>query len=248
MQTGNLKYLKPLAMELLDINNGSGQSYGYITYRKANLNLPSGALLQINGRICDSVLVFVNGKLISPALEKREDLNNFGYWKLVNSQIMLTNLSLTNATVDLVTENWGRVGYGKLSQYYQFKGLWQGDILINNVTVTEWEHIPLEFKKQWTLGLSGWKNGIHQGPGLFRGHVNLHNPVLDTYIDMSEWTKGIVIINGFVLGRYARIGPQQCLYLPAPLMRKGLNEIIIFDHYKGHDFIRFATDQIWKNT
>ncbi|ENN75714.1 hypothetical protein YQE_07675, partial [Dendroctonus ponderosae] len=63
---------------------------------------------------------------------------------------------------------------------------------------------------------------------------------------MRQWTKGILIINGFVLGRYARIGPQQCLYLPSPLLHVGRNEIIIFEHYEASDSIRFTSDQIWE--
>lgn len=50
-------YPNPIAMELLDINYKSGQSYGYLGYRKEHLNLPAGALLTIEGHVCDSVLV-----------------------------------------------------------------------------------------------------------------------------------------------------------------------------------------------
>lgn len=62
---------------------------------------------------------------------------------------------------------------------------------------------------------------------------------------MSEWTKGIVAINGFVLGRYARIGPQQTLYLPAPLIKSGENEIVVFEQYLAADKISFSKDPIY---
>jgi hypothetical protein len=29
----------------------------------------------------------------------------------------------------------------------------------------------------------------------------------DTFIDMQEWMKGVVFVNGFALGKYADIGP-----------------------------------------
>ena len=51
----------------------------------------------------------------------------------------------------------------------------------------------------------------------------------DTYIDCSSWSKGQVFVNGFNLGRYWSLGPQQTLYLPAPLLRRGENEIIVFE-------------------
>lgn len=70
-------------------------------------------------------------------------------------------------------------------------------------------------------------------------------PIHDTYVDMRLWIKGIVIVNGFVLGRYSRIGPQQCLYLPAPILRNGQNEFVVFEHYEASDRVVFSTDQIW---
>lgn len=51
----------------------------------------------------------------------------------------------------------------------------------------------------------------------------------DTYLDMSQWKKGVVWVNGRNLGRYWEIGPQKRLFLPAPFLKKGKNEIIIFD-------------------
>ena len=39
-----------------------------------------------------------------------------------------------------------------------------------------------------------------------------------------------MVINGFNLGRYYNpAGPQKTLYLPAPLLHKGDNEIIVFE-------------------
>ena len=41
--------------------------------------------------------------------------------------------------------------------------------------------------------------------------------------------KGAVWINGFNLGRFWDIGPQRRLYLPAPLLRKGRNELLVLE-------------------
>ena len=51
----------------------------------------------------------------------------------------------------------------------------------------------------------------------------------DTFLDMEHWGKGIVFVNGINLGRYWRVGPQQTLYLPGCFLKKGKNEIIIFE-------------------
>jgi beta-galactosidase GanA len=61
---------------------------------------------------------------------------------------------------------------------------------------------------------------------LSRGEGNLYS---DTYIDVSNYTKGILWVNGHNLGRYWNIGPQKRLYCPSSWLREGMNEIMIFD-------------------
>lgn len=51
----------------------------------------------------------------------------------------------------------------------------------------------------------------------------------DTFLDFSGWGKGCAFVNGFCLGRFWDAGPQKRLYLPAPLLHKGENEIILFE-------------------
>ena len=48
-------------------------------------------------------------------------------------------------------------------------------------------------------------------------------------MDMSNWGKGMVWVNGHALGRFWEIGPQQTLYLPGCWLKKGKNEIIVLD-------------------
>ena len=36
-------------------------------------------------------------------------------------------------------------------------------------------------------------------------------------------------MNGFNIGRFWEIGPQKRLYIPAPLLKQGENEIILFE-------------------
>jgi len=62
----------------------------------------------------------------------------------------------------------------------------------------------------------------------FKGKFELTVPG-DTFIEMSNFVKGIVWVNGHNLGRYWEIGPQKRLYCPATFLKQGLNEIIIFD-------------------
>jgi beta-galactosidase len=51
----------------------------------------------------------------------------------------------------------------------------------------------------------------------------------DTFLDTSEFTKGELWLNGRTLGRIWNIGPQKTLYAPEPWLRKGRNEVVVFD-------------------
>ncbi|KAL3288707.1 hypothetical protein HHI36_003142 [Cryptolaemus montrouzieri] len=234
--------LNVVSMEQLPINNNSGQSYGYLIYRRDNIDIPANSVLTIEGRICDTVVVLVNGMLMSKPLIEQDGLDGFGFWRIKDGNLTLGPRSLKNATLDLVVENWGRVGYGLLYQFNQFKGLWQGNVLLNNEKITSWKLYPLEFKKSWNNNLVGWNNPSGRwapGPSLYKATLTIKKPK-DSYIYMEDWTKGIVIVNGFVLGRYSRIGPQQTLYLPAPFLREGNNTIIVFEHYIPAKQIKFS--------
>lgn len=236
---------KPISMELLPINNNSGQSYGYIVYRKEQLNLPANSVLKIGGRVCDTAMVLVNGVLVSPPINKTNDLQNFGVWKVLDGELVLNNEDLQNATVDIIVENWGRIN---VAVYNGFKGLWQGDVYLNNEVLTNWKIYPLEFNKSWIRALTGW-SGLksNYGPSVYRAVLEITGEPQDTYLNMTWWTKGLVIVNDFVLGRYSRIGPQQTLYLPAPLLKRGTNIIIVFEHFHASNELWFVTDPVFEN-
>ncbi len=53
----------------------------------------------------------------------------------------------------------------------------------------------------------------------------------DTFLDTRGWGKGAVWINGHALGRFWNLGPQQTLYAPAPFLKRGANEIIVFTQH-----------------
>lgn len=240
-----------MPMEFLPLNNNSGQSYGYILYRKENLNIAANSILKIAGRVCDTVMVLINGILISKPLTSVDDLNGFGYWRMLNSTLNLGPVEFKSATLELVVENWGRNNFGHMDQFMQFKGLWQGGVYINNDLLTNWDIVPLEFKKKWTNGLTKWRKPEKlwsPGPSLYKIELYVKDVPEDTYMDMSKWTKGIVIINGFVLGRYACIGPQQSLYLPAPLLKMGNNTIVIFEHFYPHVTVDFVDNPIFSGS
>lgn len=247
-QSPSFETTKPVSMEYMDINDNNGQSYGYVVYRKTGLHLPKDSVLEIEGRLCDTVIVLVNGKRVSPILETSEDLNKFGTWRTNDSELTLNSEELNDAQLDLIVENWGRVNVGV---YRQYKGIWQGDVLINNQVIQDWTMYALEFKKAWTNSLENWEDvpssKDNTAPVLYKGTLTISGTPKDTYVYTEEWTKGIVIINGFVLGRYAKMGPQQSLYLPATLLKEGANELVVFEQFTAQDQITFVSDIVYNN-
>ena len=68
------------------------------------------------------------------------------------------------------------------------------------------------------------------GPRFLRGTLTISETPKDTFLRLDDFTKGFVLINGFNLGRYyTPAGPQKTLYVPAPLLKQGGNEIIVFE-------------------
>ncbi len=77
--------------------------------------------------------------------------------------------------------------------------------------------------------LQNWRNVTNptelKAPVLIQSTFNVDQTPTDTFLDMRNWHKGIVFINGFNIGRYWSVGPQQTLYIPAPLLRMGENKV-----------------------
>ena len=75
-----------------------------------------------------------------------------------------------------------------------------------------------------------WKlnTGSLNSPALFKATFSL-SEVGDTFINLSNYKKGYVWVNGRNLGRYWNIGPSQKLFCPGVWLKAGQNEIYILD-------------------
>jgi beta-galactosidase GanA len=124
----------------------------------------------------------------------------------------------------------GRLNFG--ADIIDRKGI-TDSVTLDGTTLHNWKvyNLPMDRKFIWDLRSSGKSL---KKPGVFfrgsfvlsRGEGNLYS---DTYIDVSNYAKGIVWVNGHNLGRYWNIGPQKRLFCPSPWLREGLNEVMIFD-------------------
>lgn len=78
-------------------------------------------------------------------------------------------------------------------------------------------------------------------PVLRKGSFNLVQ-VANTYLDMRQWGKGVVWVNGHNLGRYWHVGPQQTVYLPAEWLKKGQNDVVVLELLKPEMNVLRAID------
>lgn len=155
------------------------------------------------------------------------------------------------ARLDILVDPFGRVNYGP--DILDRKGLiGRAEFLIDNqkVEMNDWTVHCFPFDEEMFSRLSyrpiaeidaperGMVNLPEQaaaimtsqatGPAFFRAQFTL-DKVGDTFLDMRSWSKGIVLINGHNLGRYWHIGPQQTLYVPGCWLKRGRNELIVFE-------------------
>eukprot|EP00301_Raphidiophrys_heterophryoidea_P013110 c2045_g1_i1.p1 GENE.c2045_g1_i1~~c2045_g1_i1.p1 ORF type:complete len:398 (-),score=72.43 c2045_g1_i1:159-1352(-) len=69
-------------------------------------------------------------------------------------------------------------------------------------------------------------------PSLLFGTFNIPDDVpADTFVLTRGWGRGLVWVNGLNLGRYfeEKKRPQHTLYVPAPVLRKGSNDIVVLE-------------------
>lgn len=189
-----------------------GQAYGYLFYRTTlQKEMDNQRLRIIDGR--DRAQVFVNGEHI--ATQYQEQIGEDLFVSLIDEENQL----------DILVENMSRVNYGhKLLAETQRKGIRQG-VMSDLHFMLEWDHYCLSFDKPFTIDFSQeWQAGQ---PAFYQYRFTLEE-LADTFINLQEFGKGIVLVNGHHIGRFWHKGAQQSLYIPKGFLQKE-NEVIIFE-------------------
>jgi len=202
-----------------------GQAYGFILYTTTlQGKFMDPAILSVPG-IHDRGYVFLDGSPVGVVM--REDT-------VTSLPLMAVS---AGQTLQILVENQGRICYG--SDINDFKGITQA-VTLGSTTLTNWTHVMLPFNDTSVLQnvveqrleqqdvLIPRRYGVYEtstryvGPALYTGEFvvpSTVDPVQDTFLQFDGWSKGVVFVNGFNLGRYwPNLGPQVTLYLPAPLL------------------------------
>ncbi|WP_272923811.1 glycoside hydrolase family 35 protein [Streptomyces sp. SID3343] len=197
-----------LTMEELD------QAYGLVLYRTWVSGPREAAPLHVDG-LADRAQVFLDGVPVG-VLDRSEG----------GSASCEIAIPAGGARLDLLVENCGRINYGP--DLHDRKGITRG-VRLERQTLFGWQMYPLPLDTPQGPALPDASTPIPAGvPVLRAGTFEVDAPA-DTFVRLDGWTKGVVWINGFHLGRYWSVGPQRTLYVPAPILRRGTNTITVLD-------------------
>ncbi|MBB6637123.1 beta-galactosidase [Cohnella thailandensis] len=214
-----------------------GQAYGYILYSARVTGPTSGMSLTIQ-EVRDRALVFADGRYV-------------GVVERWNPAALPLEVPAEGVRLDILVENMGRVNYGPLLR--DPKGITEG-VRLDNQFIHGWTIYPLPMESLEGLeftsaaeGETGADSAGHSeisaasGPAFYQGVFEAEEAA-DTFLRLDGWTKGNVFLNGFHLGRYWNAGPTRTLYVPAPLLKKGINELIVFELHGTQDPVVLSTD------
>ncbi|MES2006075.1 MAG: beta-galactosidase family protein [Bacteroidota bacterium] len=202
---------QPLTMEAMD------QNQGLVVYRTKLIGHKSGRLTITEPH--DFGLVFLNGKLVDSVWR------DGGKWT-----VALPASDVKDPVLEIVMEGMGHINFAQFM--IDRKGI-TDRVTLNGMTLMDWEMFPLSMQPASVqeMLLKTMAGEDNRNGTFFTGSFML-NTSGDTFLDMSTWRKGMVYVNGHLLGRYWNKGPQQRLYCPASFLLKGKNDIVVFDLFQ----------------
>ncbi|MDE6172183.1 MAG: beta-galactosidase [Bacteroides sp.] len=202
------------------------QGFGSILYRTSLPELKNGATLTVNDAH-DFAQVFIDGRYIGK-LDRRNG----------EKQLALPACP-KGARMDILVEAMGRINFGRAIK--DFKGITRNveiSVDIDGYPFTcdlkNWEVYNLEdtyefYQNMKFRPIQSLTDRFGQRiPGAYRTKFQVKKPS-DTFLNFESWGKGLVYVNGYAIGRIWEIGPQQTLYVPGCWLKKGENEIVVFD-------------------
>jgi beta-galactosidase len=194
------------------------QGYGAILYRTKLTADAKNVNLDIK-EVHDLAYIFINGKKIA-TLDRRKNESSCKVASIKNGDVL-----------DILVDAMGRVNYG--GHLHDRKGITQSvnivDAIGESKTLENWQVFPIELKNNSIPANLKFTKGSSDMPAFHKGTFTVSKPG-DTFLDVSQWGKGLVWVNGHCLGRFWNIGPTQTMYLPGPWLKEGANEIVVLDY------------------
>lgn len=197
----------PLTFEKL------GVDFGYVLYI-TQADIMEEGILCLRG-LRDRAVISINGKIRGVYGQDTE-----------NTEIRLSKAD-GKVRIEILVENRGRCNYG--CQLKDPKGILCG-VLYNEKFLMNFENYPLEAEgliENISYGVADASSCCTSG--FYRFVLSVDTPA-DTFLYPEGFINGCVYVNGKNIGRYCNyLPPQRTLYLPGELLKKGENEIVVFE-------------------
>ena len=200
---------QPLSFEAM------GQDQGFVLYRTKLIGHKKGKLTITAPH--DYALVFLEKKFIDTVWR------DGGKWTV---ELPAIDPAVKDPLLEILVEGMGHINF---AQYMiDRKGITER-VTLNGMTLMNWEMVLVPVNEKF---VPKGNDKPDPRPGhFFSGDFTL-DKTADTFFDLSGYSKGLCFINGHLLGRYWNIGPQQRLYCPASWLKKGKNELLVFDQHQ----------------
>lgn len=190
-----------------------GTDFGFVLYSTV-IDYPVTEKLVIDP-LRDRAHIFVNGELKGIMERDRR-----------SDEVTIDCKAGETVKIDILIENLGRINYGN-AMAGESKGI-VGNVRIGQQILFGWTMYPLNMEDLSSLKLFPLDKNDCSCPAFLRGTLKIEGAPCDTFLRAEGFSKGFAVVNGFNVGRYWNdAGPQKTLYIPAPLLREGENEIII---------------------
>ena len=192
-----------------------GQDFGYTLYSSTVHGPSDGWGMEID-KVHDRAQIFVDGE--KKATIERWNKDSY------NTRLGIPLSKDESAKLDILVENMGRVNYG--NKIRDRKGI--VGVRFGQQYHFDWDMYPLTMDDLSRLSFTA--ADTTPAPAFYRGYLEIDGTPKDTFLRLDGFTKGFVKINGINIGRYFNTaGPQKTLYVPAPFLVSGKNEIIVFE-------------------
>lgn len=200
----------PLTMEQL------GHGNGFVVYQTELPALYRGMPLVLRD-MHDWCHVRLNGRTLATWYRRDEQ------------PTMTLDFDTPTATLEILVHNLARSNFGH--RMTEPKGLTGGAF----VGPARHDERALFDWTCWSLPLSTPPETLPalekpiEGPAFYSGTLTIDGEPADTFLALPSFDLGCAFVNGFNLGRYWNVGPQGTLFVPASMLRTGVNDLVVFE-------------------
>jgi beta-galactosidase len=204
----NPAFTKSSTAYLLESNELQMYNQGFVLYE----TVLTQEMHYLTVIIRDFAVVTLNGNFLS-ALDRSK----------TTKHSLELNCTSGPCTLQILVEAMGHINFD-----HQMETDKKGLFFINDTKSTKFQWNI--YKMNVDENILNWKmnTGSLNFPALSKATFSL-TEVGDTFINLYNYKKGYVWVNGHNLGRYWNIGPSQKVFCPGVWLKAGQNELYILD-------------------